>query len=70
MPKRRCDPVRQGMGPQSNFIAEPFLPSENYKAQQMAMVQKLIAAGLNSEQVASMFFLPVSVLAEEKPKDL
>ncbi len=70
MAKKEVIPFRRGMGPQSDFIAETFVPSEHYKAQQMAMVHKLIAAGLNSEQVASMFFFPIALLSDEKPKDL
>jgi hypothetical protein len=57
------------MGAQSDFIAEQFVPSEQYKAQQMAMVQKLTAAGLNPEQLEKMFFIPVDALSGEKPKD-
>ncbi len=70
MAKERRDPVRQGMGAQSDFVAELFVPSELYKAQQMAMVQKLIAVGLSPEHLASMFFIPVDRLSDEKPKDL
>jgi hypothetical protein len=47
------------MGAQSDFIAEQFVPSEQYKAQQMAMAQKLIAAGLNPEQLETLFLFPV-----------
>ncbi|HEX4021373.1 MAG TPA: hypothetical protein VHX63_09530 [Acidobacteriaceae bacterium] len=70
MAKEKGDPVRQGMGAQSDFIAEPFVPSNQYKAQQIAMAQKLLAAGLNPEQVASMFLIPLDLLSGEKPKDL
>jgi hypothetical protein len=35
----------------------------------MAMVQKLVAAGLNPEQLARMFFVPVDLLSGEKPED-
>ena len=69
MAKQRGYPDRRGMGAQSDFIAEKFVPSEQYKAQQMAMVQKLIAAGINPERVASMFFVPFGLLQTEKPKD-
>ena len=68
MAKQRGYPDRRGMGAQSDFIAEQFVPSEQYKAQQMAMVQKLIASGVNPEQVASMFFVPFDLLQNEKPK--
>jgi hypothetical protein len=70
MAKQRGYPDRRGMGAQSDFIAEQFVPSERYKAQQMAMVQRLIATGLNPEQLAGMFFIPVDLLSGEKPKDL
>jgi hypothetical protein len=56
------------MGAQSDFIAEQFVPSEDYKTQQIKMVQKLIATGVNSEQVASMFLVPFELLSGEKPK--
>jgi len=52
------------MGAQSDFIAEQFVPSEQYKAQQMAMVQKLTTAGVNPEQLEKMFFVPM-----ERPRD-
>jgi len=57
------------MGAQSDFIAEQFVPSEQYKAQQMAMVQKLIAAGMNPEQLEKMFFISVHQLSGEKRED-
>jgi hypothetical protein len=65
MAKQRGYPDRRGMGAQSDFIAEQFVPSEQYKAQQMAMVQKLIATGVKPEQVASMFFVPSDLLSGE-----
>jgi hypothetical protein len=65
--KRRGYPDRRGMGAQSDYIAEQFVPSEGYKAQQIAMVQRLTAAGANPEQLEKMFFFPVEVLL--KPGD-
>jgi hypothetical protein len=62
-------PDRRGMGAQSDFIAEQFVPSERYKAQQMAMVQKLSAAGVSPDQLEKMFFIPPDVLSGEKPED-
>jgi hypothetical protein len=56
------------MGAQSDFIAEQFVPSEQYKAQQMAMVQKLTAAGVNPEQLEKMFFVPIERPCDEKQK--
>jgi hypothetical protein len=55
------------MGAQSDFIAEQFVPSEEYKAQQLAMVQKLLASGISPEQVARMFSVPFDLLPDEKP---
>jgi hypothetical protein len=67
-PKRRGYPDRRGMGAQSDFIGEQFAPGEEYKAQQLAMVQKLTAAGLSTEQIESMFFVPVDLLPSKKSK--
>lgn len=69
MPKQRGTPDRRGMGAQSDFIAEQFVPSEQYKAQQMEMVQKLLASGVSPEQVAKMFSVPFDLLPAEKPED-
>jgi len=43
------------MGAQSDFIAEQFVPNERYKSQQMEMAQRLIASGVNPEQMAKIF---------------
>jgi hypothetical protein len=68
MPKRRGYPDRRGMGAQSDFIGETFIPSEQYKAQQAAMVQKLTAAGLSPDQLEKMFLVPFDPLPNRKPK--
>jgi hypothetical protein len=76
--KPRGYPDRRGMGAQSDFIAEQFVPSEQYKAQQMAMAQKLIEGGMNPEQLETLFLVPVDQLVDQlsgekpvsnKPKD-
>jgi len=66
MVKRRGYPDRRGMGAQSDFIAETFVPSDAHKAQQITMARSLIATGMKPEQVATMF--GVTVL-EEIPED-
>ncbi|MCU1322043.1 MAG: hypothetical protein JWM43_1692 [Acidobacteriaceae bacterium] len=66
MAKQRGYPDRRGMGAQSDFIAEQFIPSEKYKAEQMARVRKLLAAGVHPEAVAQMFSIPFDLLAGEK----
>jgi hypothetical protein len=57
------------MGAQSDFIAEQFVPSEEYKAQQIAMASRLLASGVSPEQVATMFLVPSDLLADEKPEE-
>jgi hypothetical protein len=69
MPKRKVSPDRRGMGAQSDFIAQQFIPSEQYKALQSAMVQTLIAAGVNPAQLAGMFLVPFDLRSDEEPKD-
>jgi hypothetical protein len=66
--KPRGYPDRRGMGAQSDFIAEQFAPSEQYKTQQMEMVEKLIAGGVSPEMVAAMFSIPFNLLLGEKQK--
>jgi hypothetical protein len=57
------------MGAQSDFIGEKFVPDDRYKAQQRTMVEKLIAAGVPSEQLEKMFFVPYDLISGEKPKN-
>jgi hypothetical protein len=57
------------MGAQSDFIGEKFVPSEEYRAAQMAMVQRLLASGVSRDQVARMFSVPFHLLSGEKPTD-
>ncbi len=57
------------MGAQSDFIAELFVPNESYKAQQAAMVQSLVAAGVNPEQLASMFLVSPDLLSVDQKTD-
>jgi hypothetical protein len=54
------------MGAQSDFIAEPFVPNEKYKAEQGARVQHLLAAGISPEQIAKMFSIPLELLPGQK----
>jgi hypothetical protein len=67
--KPRGYPDRRGMGAQSDFIAEQFVPSEEYKGQQMAMAQRLTVMGVGPEQLEEMFFMSTDVLSGERPKD-
>jgi hypothetical protein len=47
MAKQRGYPDQRGLWAESDSIAEQFVPNERYKAQQRAMAQTLLAAGLN-----------------------
>jgi hypothetical protein len=62
--KQRGSPDRRGMGAQSDFISEQFVPSAEHREQQLARAQTLIALGIASERVASMLSLPLSALDE------
>jgi hypothetical protein len=66
--KQRGYPDRRGMGAESDVIAEKFVPNEKYKAHQRTMAQTLMAAGLNSEQIASMLLVPVDLPSDKKPE--
>jgi hypothetical protein len=68
MAQKKVKPFLRGMGAREDFIAEVFAPSDEYKAQQMASVQRLMEAGLDHEVVASLFFVPYDLLSSEKPK--
>jgi hypothetical protein len=66
MKKQRGYPDRRGMGAESDFISEQFVPSERYKAQRKAMIETLMAAGMSPEQVAAMFSGDVDQPSHEK----
>ena len=69
MKKQRGYPDRRGMGAESDFISEQFVPSEGYKAQQKVMIETLIAAGVSPEKVASMFCGLAHVPSGEKEEE-
>jgi hypothetical protein len=63
--KQRGHPDRRGMGAQSDFIAEQFVPDEQYKAEQIVRAKHLLATGMSPEQVAKIFSIPVDLLSGE-----
>jgi hypothetical protein len=69
MAKQRGYADQRGLWAESDTIAEQFVPSERYKAQQKAMAQTLLAAGLSPEQVASMLSVPNDLPSEGKSED-
>jgi hypothetical protein len=64
MVKPRGYPDRRGMGAESDFISEQFVPGELHKAQQMEMARKLMQAGLSAEQVSSLLSIPLELLSD------
>jgi len=70
MAKRKVEPFRRSMGAKDDLVAEQFVPTEEYKARQMEMVQRLIAAGLRPDQIATMFHVPYDLLSSGKPNDV
>jgi len=62
MDKKRGSPDRRGVGAQSDFIAEQFVPSEQYKTEQKVRAQHLLAAGMSPEQVAKLCSIPLDML--------
>jgi hypothetical protein len=69
MARQRGSPDRRGMGAQSDFVNEAFVPNDSYKSQQLAIVEKLIAAGISREQLETMFLISPDLLSREKLKD-
>ncbi len=62
--KRRGDPDRRGMGAQSDFISESFVPNVQHVAEQKARIRVLPASGLSAEEVAGIFSVPVDRVLE------
>ena len=65
MVKQRGYPDRRGMGAQSDFISESFVPSEQHKAEQISRAKILIATGVSPNQAAAMLSLSIRDLSEE-----
>jgi hypothetical protein len=68
MAKQRGYPDRRGMGAQSDFLSETFVPSEAHRAAQLAMAQALIANGFPLEDVAHMLSVSIDLLRGEAPE--
>jgi hypothetical protein len=69
MARQRGSPDRRGMGAQSDFISETFVPDDSYKLQQLAMIEKLIAVGISREQLETMFLISPELLSSRSQKD-
>jgi hypothetical protein len=71
MAKQRGYPDRRGMGAQSDFISESFIPSDLHKERLLARAGALITLGIAPEQVAAMLSIPLGWLADKNrdPKE-
>jgi hypothetical protein len=65
MTKRKSSPDRRGMGAQSDFISEQFVPGERHRDEQLVRAQTLLAMGLAPEQVAAMLSIPLNLIVGE-----
>jgi hypothetical protein len=65
MAKQRGYPDRRGIGAQSDFISEPFIPSDRHKEQLLMRAETLIALGIAPEQVAEMLSIPLGWLSDK-----
>ena len=69
MEKKASNPFPRGMGAKEDFVTEPFLPSEQFKAKQREMMERLIASGIDPEEVAGMFSVPCARVSAEDDAD-
>ena len=59
---REAIPDRRGMGAQSDFISQTFVPSEAHRAEQIRMARSLIALGLEPAEAAARIGIPLELL--------
>jgi hypothetical protein len=64
--KLRGSPDQRGMGAQSDFISEVFVPSERHREQQVNMAHTLIELGIAPEKAAAMLSIPQSSISGDK----
>ena len=62
--KQRGYPDRRGMGAQSDFISETFVPSEEHRHEQLRMASVLLSMGMPPEKVAATLSIPIALLGE------
>lgn len=65
MAKQRGYPDRRGMGAQSDFISETFVPSGEHRAQQLKMAATLLQMGITPETIAAMLSIPQDSICPE-----
>ncbi|HEY9138590.1 MAG TPA: hypothetical protein VIM67_09980 [Terriglobus sp.] len=62
MAKQRGTPDQRGMGAQSDFLSETFVPSAAHRKKQMEHAAVLLRLGYPIEQIAVMVSVPVEEL--------
>jgi hypothetical protein len=70
MARKKVVPFLRGMGAKEDFVTESFVPSEEYKEQQMTMMRSLIAAGFDPDEIARMFLVPFDLFSIKKHEEL
>ena len=63
--KGRGSPDRRGMGAQSDFMSETFVPGDGHKAEQRARAKVLLASGIPMVEVAAMLSIELEGLERE-----
>ncbi len=61
---REAIPDRRGMGAQSDFISQTFVPSQAHTAEQIRMARSLIALGSEPAEAAARIGIPIELLHE------
>jgi hypothetical protein len=62
MAKQRGTPDQRGMGAQSDFLSETFVPSGAHRKKQIEHAAVLLRLGYTIERVAEMLSVPVNDL--------
>ncbi len=62
MVKRRGIPDQRGMGAQSDFLGQTFIPDSTHRAEQLRRARTLLASGIPPEDVAVMLSIPIDLL--------
>jgi hypothetical protein len=65
MAKQRGYPDRRGMGAQSDFISETFVPSPQHQRKQVDRAKALIASGMLLQDVARLLSVPSDWLSDQ-----
>jgi hypothetical protein len=62
---REATPDRRGMGAQSDFISQTFVPSEAHSAEQLKIVRSLSALGSDPAEASARVGIPMDLLNEK-----